>query len=112
MTSRYPHWLIITRAGAGGSSDVDGIYTPAAPEPVYDGPADVQDSGGVMSRDRGGVPVEVSDAKAYLAVPEAISTVHENDRVEIYWQDKLATTSDAVVAQVRREDCVLFLRRL
>lgn len=100
---RYPHTLLISRPGEGGTQDPDtGAWIPDDPTTLYDGPADVQDEGEVLSRDEEGRPSQTSDAVAYLEDESAIGSIEPGDDAHITWEDD--SEADARVQRVVRLD--------
>lgn len=108
---RYPHRWTCTRPDPAnpGTQDPDtGAWIPGGTLPVYDGPADCQDEGEVMSRDPDGLPVTTSEAVLYLE-DEAKAPLHVvGDTGVVTWED--GTTSDAEVARAVRLDGKLHLK--
>jgi hypothetical protein len=108
-----PHRLVITRPGEGGVQDREaGEWMPAPPTPLYDGPADVQDSGVVISRAEDGTPALTSDAAAYPDDWSQVGRIRPGDNVRVHWEDEDASESTGEVLRVRRLDGVVFLRWL
>lgn len=102
---RYPHTLAISRPDPDDPPTQDpdtGLPTGGGTLPIYDGPADVQDEGEVLSRDEDGRPTQTSDATAYLEDESAIGSIELGDGAHITWED--GSEADARVQRVVRLD--------
>lgn len=106
--ARYPHWLTVTKPGAGGVRDGDGQWVESPSTTVYDNKADVQDRGAVLKRDTAGTPVLTSDAVAFLWNGDAIDSIKPGMPVSIRWEK--GKTGDAEVVQVERMSHAVYLR--
>lgn len=108
-----PHRLVITRPGEGGVQDREtGQWVPAPPVHLYDGGADVQDAGVVLSRAEDGTPALTSDAAAYPDDWSQVGRIRPDDDVRVQWEDEGASESTGTVLRVRRLDGVIFIRWL
>lgn len=112
MRFRYPDWLVVQKPGSGGSRDPNtGRWIPAPGTAVYDGPANVQDEGAVLSWSDGR-PVLTSDAEAFLPPllgRSAIPNMQPNFTAKIRWGGD-GTMSDAQVARAVRMGVKVYLR--
>lgn len=82
---RYPHYVRIRRT-TGSTVDRDTGDVTLAYETLYEGPADVQDEGAIISR-RVQTSEEVRASEATIFVPRRadISAVQPEDVVDIMW---------------------------
>jgi hypothetical protein len=99
--------------GTGTQDPTTGVWTPvAADQVVYDGPADVQDRGAVLSRDGSGRLVEVWDAEAFLPLLAAtvLGRIRPDQPCNIRWADGSLATAEVV--RLRRLDHAVELKRL
>lgn len=89
---RYPHRLRLYRPGEGGEYD-DGAWVPAPDVELYNGPADVQDSGREVRRSTDNAPAVHSDADAFLPDRAAVGPIRTGDLAEIWWEDGSRSTA-------------------
>jgi hypothetical protein len=112
---QWPHNLYIVRPGSGegGGYNEDDEWVEDEediPEVVYNGGADVQDTGRTIQRTDEGLPSVRSDAVAFLRDEKAVADVKVGDPVMIRWED--GTFADATVIRVSRFDGSLDLTRV
>lgn len=110
LLTKEPHWVWIQEPGGADTRDpTTGRWIPAPASLIYEGPADVQDAGAVLSRDTLGQPVLTSDAKMFLPrSAQPMKPIKAKQTVKIDW--KTGELSDAEIVQYRRMDKVVFLR--
>jgi hypothetical protein len=106
MNRRYPHRIRITRsAGGGGRDPATGAWVTGGEQTVYDGAADVQDSPEVLSRDVGGAPLLMADARTFLpASRQRLAEVVQNIRDGDHFEWVTPIQRDGEVVQVRLLD--------
>lgn len=112
-TPRYPHQLLVTKPGAGGTQDpATGRWTPdpGGPAAVYDGACDAQDAGEALEREATGSTVIEGDVVVFLDPDEGpdMSAFEKDLPATVTWED--GTTESGAIHRVRRMDQSLVLK--